>query len=110
MDVDSLAVLPCEILPCKVIVKEIVASRYGAGTKATAQRPSSWDARIAGQDIVKTTDQQQIKLWSDGGQSPPKPGWILVITGGDPIGGYLWTLYGISSNKASSQAIRETAH
>ena len=83
-------------LPQKVKVGEIVSSRYSDNV-----RPFSWDQRKDGVDVVRTEDGQVLKLWCDGGQSPPKRGWTLMLRGGDIDQGYQWTLYGMP---------RETKH
>jgi hypothetical protein len=77
-------------LPMRVVVKEILDSRY----PPDHNRPDSWDDRLEGLDLVQT-DFGQIKLLSDGGQSPPKSGWVILLTGGDNEKGFFWTLYGI---------------
>lgn len=58
-------------------------------------RPDSWDQRSEGIDIIRTTDGEVVKLLSDGMQSSPKPGWVLMLRNGDPADGMRWTLYGI---------------
>jgi len=78
-------------LPLRVKVQELVESRY-----ASNQRPESWDQRKEGVDLVKTEDGKVLKLWSDGQQSPPQKGWILMIRDGDNQKGYSWTLYGLN--------------
>ena len=74
-----------------VKVAELISSRY-----SLEKRPESWDERRAGADVVRTEDGRVLNLQSDGGQSPPKKGWSLVLTGGDSVQGYTWTLYGMS--------------
>ncbi len=74
--------------PFRVQVESIVSSRYPGH-----ERPLSWDERREGVDVVKTSDQKTLRLLSDGGQSPPQPGWIILISGGDESTGYRWTLY-----------------
>jgi hypothetical protein len=76
--------------PQRVEVSEIISSRYPDHV-----RPVSWDLRKAGFDLVKSSGGQTIKLVSDGGQSPPHPGWVILLTGGDASSGYSWTLYGM---------------
>jgi hypothetical protein len=83
-------------LPLEVTVSEIVSSRY-----AGHRRPASWDQRLAGIDVVRTSDNSPIKnatikLCSDGGQSPPQPGWRIVLRDGSAEEGYRWTLYAFS--------------
>lgn len=77
-----------EKLPAEVEVAELVSGRYPG-----AERPSSWDQRKAGIDVVRTTDGKLLNLLSDGGQSPPRKGWSLVLMDGDSAQGYTWTLY-----------------
>ncbi len=79
-----------EKLPSRAKVRQLVTSRYPDNI-----RPASWDDRREGVDVVKTEDNRYIKLSSDGGQSPPNPGWIIMLTGGDFQTGYTWTLYGL---------------
>ena len=79
-----------DTLPRRVIVKRIVSSRY-----AENLRPLSWDERKEGEDTIESGDGATVKLLSDGQQSPPKPGWVLLLTSGDDSVGYRWTLYGI---------------
>jgi hypothetical protein len=75
--------------PFRVQVAELISSRYLDG-----KRPLSWDNRCAGIDVVRSTDNKVIKLMSDGGQSPPQPGWIILVRPQDSEP-YAWTLYGI---------------
>ncbi|RIL10271.1 MAG: hypothetical protein DCC75_04710 [Proteobacteria bacterium] len=75
-------------VPCKVQIKQILVSRY-----ADNKRPLSWDQRLAGHDHIVTSNGQTIKLWSEGGQSPPRPGCAIIITSGSSEEGYKWTLY-----------------
>ena len=68
-------------------------------------RPQDWDNRVAGYDTITTTDNEELTLFSDGQQSPPKPGWTILLT--EPLSpaelqeasienAYKWTLYGMS--------------
>ena len=77
-------------LPLKVTVSKLVSSRY-----PNARRPVAWDERRAGVDVVETDGCRQVKLLSDGQQSPPREGWVIVLTDGDQTDGYRWTLYGM---------------
>ena len=77
-------------VPSRIEVEQLVESRYRSG-----ERPLSWDDRIEGADVIRTTDGKTYRLMSDGGQSPPKKGWVLMLTGGDAEAGYQWTLYGL---------------
>ena len=82
-------------LPRKVEVLSVVRSRYTGGG-----RPQTWDKRSAGIDVVSVEGGEQIRLWSDGGQSTPRHGWVLMLTGGNPQDGYQWTLYGLAKGAA----------
>jgi hypothetical protein len=86
-----------KLLPRRVEVRRAIASRYGSlsGQTPGATRPDSWDDRRPGIDLVETAAGERIHLRSDGGQSVPKPGWIVMLTSGDDATGYGWTLYGI---------------
>lgn len=84
-------------LPFEVYIIELVSSRYGNG-----RRPVSWDDRSDGVDVVRTVDGKLIKLWSSGGQSPPAPGWRIIIAEGDVQRGFSWTLYGLPISPPSS--------
>lgn len=76
-------------LPARIRVAETVSSRYPGH-----ERPLSWDQRKAGVDTIRTAEGATLKLLSDGGQSPPKKGWELILTEsrGDT---FTWTLYGL---------------
>jgi hypothetical protein len=84
-----------------VCVKNILSSRYENHTK-----PFSWDHRIEGEDVIETEEGEVISLFSDGGQSPPKPRWVILLTSRlyDEASEfkseksslkYMWTLYGM---------------
>jgi hypothetical protein len=88
----------------RVQVAELVSSRYEAAAdslcepengRSCSARPLSWDERVGGVDIVTTVGGDSIKLFSSPMQSPPKPGWVILLTGGNSTDGYTWTLYGI---------------
>ena len=81
-------------LNAKVVVEEVVSSRYGGGDGGV--RPLLWDERRAGNDMVRIGGGEIITLQSSAMQSTPKPGWVLVLTGGSQGEGYAWTLYGIT--------------
>lgn len=89
-------------LLAKVGVAEVVASRYGVKTGGGrsggkgGERPSSWDDRFEGIDLIRTTGGETLKLQSSPMQSTPKLGWVIVLTGGSEQEGYSWTLYGIA--------------
>ena len=78
-------------LPKRITVQSIVSTRYKNGL-----RPLNWDERVSGFDIIVGNDGKNYKLQSDGGQSPPKVGWILLLKSGDSDSGFIWTLYGIT--------------
>ncbi|MDZ4785282.1 MAG: hypothetical protein SGJ02_04310 [bacterium] len=88
MQVDSL-----KEVPVRVVVENIISSRYSDN-----ERPLSWDHRRAGIDVIKTNDNMTLKLLSDGGQTPPKPGWTILVSKGDSELGYKWTLYSMPRN------------
>jgi hypothetical protein len=78
----------------KVSVTGVVSSRYGRFS--AGKRPLRWDDRVEGREVVKVEGGQELTLLSSAMQSTPKPGWILVLTGGSEREGYTWTLYGIA--------------
>jgi hypothetical protein len=80
-----------ERLPARIEVSRVVASRYGD----EAGRPRSWDERFGGVDLVESADGAQYKLLSDGQQSTPHPGWVILLISGSAGDGYRWTLYGM---------------
>ncbi|MCB0324617.1 MAG: hypothetical protein KDD69_13640 [Bdellovibrionales bacterium] len=80
-----------EKLPRRIVVTEVLESRYGPGL-----RPTSWDDRRAGVDRVRTRKGEELSLFSQGGQSSPAPGWELLLTK-QADSGVEWTLYGIGS-------------
>ena len=82
-------------LPARVRVVKLLESRYQSGS-----RPLSWDERKAGVDVVVAEDGKTIRLASDGQQSPPQPGWTILISDGTPEG-YQWTLYGIAAGSVA---------
>jgi len=80
----------------RVHVGRLVSCRYGAVDSADAGRHDSWDDRLGGIDTITTDVGETLRLCSSPMQSPPKPGWILMLTGGDAKDGFTWTLYGMS--------------
>ncbi|MBN8549157.1 MAG: hypothetical protein J0M12_07590 [Deltaproteobacteria bacterium] len=76
-------------LPARIRVAETISSRYAGN-----ERPSSWDLRKPGVDVIRTADGHTLTLHSDGGQSPPKKGWELMLTDSRDDG-YAWTLYAL---------------
>jgi hypothetical protein len=91
-----------ECLPRRIEVRRAIASRYGTMKEKTPgmTRPADWDHRKPGIDLIETTSGERIHLRSDGGQSVPKSGWIVMLTSGDDATGYGWTLYGMSRSLA----------
>ena len=83
-------------LPCRVQVHSLVSSRYDSAAGRRAERPDSWDQRIAGIDVIELLVGGTIRLRSSAMQSPPKPGWVLLLSGGNAGEGYSWTLYGLA--------------
>lgn len=72
----------------RVVVKEVLKARY-------PERPRNWNERSAGIDIIKTEQGDTLELLSDGQQSPPKKGWVIMLREVDKEGRFTWTLYGI---------------
>jgi hypothetical protein len=85
-------------LPRRVVVSEVLDSRYGPGL-----RPISWDQRFEGVERVLADSGEEILLFSGGGQSSPAPGWELLLTkeaeNKEQPAVLEWTLYGIRSSK-----------
>jgi len=81
--------------PARIQVTEVLSSRYDSVTPREQGRPPEWDRRLAGVDLVRASGGQTVKLRSSAMQSPPKPGWVLMLTGGNEADGYAWTLYGL---------------
>lgn len=82
-------------IPVRLEVQRLVDSRYSDGKK-----PLSWDERREGLDVIQTVDGSLVKLFSDGGQTPPQSGWVIMLTDGNADQGYVWTLYGMPQNAA----------
>lgn len=82
--------------PARIEVTEVVSSRYDSDCGGTKARPLAWDDRMEGVDVVRVRGGYTVKLRSSAMQSPPKPGWVLMLTGGSEAEGYDWTLYGLS--------------
>lgn len=83
----------------RIKVAHIVESRYAGGF-----RPLSWDDRGAGRDVIETVNGERIVLASSGQQSCPQAGWEILLTGGDEMSGFTWTLYGLSSDAVVGDA------
>lgn len=84
----------------RVHVERVVSSRYNQNATPgrgaiEGERPESWDQRVGGTDVVIVDGGETVRLASTPMQSPPKPGWVLMLTGGDPGQGFTWTLYGM---------------
>lgn len=72
------------VFPRRVKIKSVIRSRYearGDGRFTSGTKPLSWDQRLAGIDEVLTETGETLKLFSNGGQSTPAPGWELLLTG-----------------------------
>ncbi len=85
-------------LPQRIKVQALLQSRYSVeqcNDFSGLNRPANWDNRVSGQDQILTTEGHEILLRSNGAQSTPKVGWVLLLTSGNPAEGYDWTLYGI---------------
>jgi hypothetical protein len=86
----------------KVCVADVVLSRYdtttipSSGRAKGGARPASWDQRREGVDVIRAVGGETITLKSSAMQSTPKPGWVIVLTGGTEDEGYSWTLYGLT--------------
>lgn len=101
--------------PFRIEVSRIVQARYGTrylsipsstsvqpGFDAALTKPLAWEERVSGQDIVEGSDGNTYVLSSDGSQSVPQPGWVLMAVDGDPKTGFSWTLYGILPNSGTA--------
>ena len=85
--------------PVRIEVSQLISSRYDqTSVGVDALRPSDWDRRKEGVDVVRVTGGATLKLMSSAMQSPPKPGWVLMLNGGSEQEGYTWTLYGLSAS------------
>ena len=87
-------------IPERVIVSTIQSSRYRGNI-----RPQSWDERVEGIDTIVTTDGRTLRLKSDGQQSPPQVGWVILLSAGDDQSGYVWTLYGIPKQASGGASV-----
>ena len=86
-------------LPARIQVSQLVSSRYDdlyAQGLLADRRPSAWEMRRTGIDLVVDADGRIFKLQSGGQQSPPQPGWVIVLRGGSAEQGYEWTLHGFA--------------
>jgi hypothetical protein len=84
--------------PRREKVKKIVSGRYLPGTK-----PSLWDSRVAGLDVIVTQSGESISLYSEGDQSTPKIGWEILLSEieDSTTPSYRWTLYGVPKEEGS---------
>jgi hypothetical protein len=82
----------------RVKVKEVVRARY-------PERPLNWDERIPGIDVIVTEQGDTIELLSDGQQSPPKKGWVILLREVDSEGRFTWTLYGLPKGSEVSDPL-----
>lgn len=82
--------------PARVEVTELLSSRYDTAENPKRLRPQEWEERLAGVDVVRVSGGHTVRLQSSAMQSPPKPGWVLMLTDGNEADGYAWTLYGLS--------------
>lgn len=100
-------------LPMKVVVTNVESHRYD-NKVAPGTKPSNWDNRVSGEDVVsvsceainpnsaqKENSNMKIKLSSKGDQCIPAPGWSLMLTEGSSENGYEWTLYGFDRNSSA---------
>lgn len=83
----------------RVKVRQILSSRYQHN-----QRPARWEQRLDGVDVILTSEGKELRLMSDGGQSPPQIGWEIIITGEVSTGVYSWTLYGLGATPQAQSA------
>ena len=83
----------------RVTVSEVLLSRYKPGRK-----PESWDKRLDGVDVIKTTEDEILALDSMGAQSSPDKGWNLLLNSDNgqkevskfgTLSSFSWTLYGL---------------
>lgn len=90
--------------PRRVTVGRVIASRYS--DEQAAERPFVWDERRDGVDTIETTDGEVLELWSEGMQSPPKPGWVILLR--DQVAdGCSWTLYALPKGAEISKLVQE---
>ncbi|MCI5065882.1 hypothetical protein MRY87_09175 [bacterium] len=93
----------------RVVVSELLEGRYQQDDGSFGERPLSWDERVSGRDRIRTEDGEEIALFSDGQQSPPQPGWVLLLL--EPVSQeefpskephLTWTLYGMRRTPAAA--------
>lgn len=78
-------------IPRRIRVRRILSSRYAQGA-----RPSEWDLRVEGVDRILSYEGEEISLLSGAMQSPPQPGWEILLRSGSAAEEYCWTLYGMA--------------
>ncbi len=116
-------------LPRRITVGRVLASRYSAAqsgaeqmtnlhvvggkdraeagaVRNTPERPFVWDERFDGVDKIETTEGEVIELWSEGMQSPPKPGWVILLREKAELG-LTWTLYSLPKGAEISKLVQE---
>ena len=82
----------------RVTVSALRSSRYTSGS-----RPLGWEGRIEGIDTITTSEDEELTLFSDGQQSPPQPGWTILLmekVSEESLSSkdaYRWTLCGMST-------------
>ena len=81
--------------PFRTTVSSVLQSRYGSDLPQGSSRPSSWDDRKDGVDVVVTDSGETLRLYSDGQQSVPQKGWVILVTSGNNTSGFHWTLFGM---------------
>jgi hypothetical protein len=84
-------------LPIVTEVQSVVKSRY-----LNLEKPPEWDQRIDGIDVVFTTDGAELKLYSSGMQSTPRPGWKILLRSKNESNEFSWTLYGFQRDFLAS--------
>ena len=93
-------------VPQMIVVAKVICPRYTGEDMSVPCRPISWDSRYKGIDVIETTTGEQLMLASSGGQSTPRVGWGLMLTGLERISdtqhGYSWTLYSIPKQNSSN--------
>ena len=77
----------------RVTVKSVSNFRYSSGV----YRPQNWDERKSGIETVVTECGKTLRLFCDGQQSTPQPGWVIVVDSKSvrDDGSLNWTLFGM---------------
>lgn len=89
-------------LPRVVKIHSIVSSRYPENL-----RPSDWERRVQGLDVVIVEGGERLNLQSSGEQSPPQVGWEILLTEAAGNNSFKWTLYGLG--RATVDGVRADA-